>query len=240
MGASVKNPVRYVINSKGPNPEAAREAIRKAIALAEEHGVSITFLGSAKENLRRFLTENLGQAVAAQLSQTGAVYRSEGFELRGETVRTLSSSFVEPTVLVAVHPSEKMLRLVDDLQGPVAIVALPWMDGPVRSWCRTWSPELIGEDGPLDGTACSTPACPQAAALVERLVGFINVSTGLTHPCDHDHAIDLLEEAHASEGIPAPRELEAAALRAGLDTKASKKLKDMATKIAAGRRVRRS
>lgn len=125
---------------------------------------------------------------------------------------------------------KKGLNVAEEMRPPV-LLALEWNEGELDEWKATWAPTNI-----VSGKPAAAEEAP--AAIVEAIRDLSLSDRDIVHPLDKDQAIDTLKLLLAG-GIPIdPATIEAEALRQKWPPSGASRLRDLATKIAEGRRVK--
>lgn len=90
-------------------------------------------------------------------------------------------------VILACHPSAKLLDQLDSLREAASLIVLPWTLADVESWLAARGPEDILRKA---STRAATVSNPVLARALESIYHRINISTGIGHPLDRDAVID--------------------------------------------------
>ena len=137
--------------------------------------------------------------------------------------------------VIALWPSEKALQQLDDVSTIEALGVLTWGLKEVSAWALgVGATDLLGE------ASVETPTIqdPVVLGALRSLTNSVNLSTGLTHPSDWDHAVQvfrtLRKRGHTIDGD----EIETWALANGWSYRHASDVGQLAREIAAGKAKR--
>ena len=222
---------RVFVAGEGPDParlQAALSWLQSEASTRGTAGVIVAPQFSVAEGLATLIGERALKAL-----RDGQSVKFGSVPVTLTTSRKLTSSLTGQVVLALYMPAKDLARL-DDLQA-AAICALPWMDDDVREWRQTWNPtDLTCSAATAPSTTALSPMVLQALRSVT--IG-VNLSTGLSHPRDHDKAVwtfRILRDVSEPFNGPSIREW---AANNGWTVRGAEDLAEVAEKIRTGRRV---
>lgn len=171
----------------------------------------LTLITPVKNNLDAIVIgEFLGRDVAKRLMKGDRIpIEDQGVSLSHHSVSTVQKAR-KPSVGLAFHVSNDQIKKLDDLRFDT-LIFVPWLDKEGVEWAQKWDAETHG-----GSTADSSVSLPkEVEESMKSLTTCVNLSTGLGHPSDKDHAKRRFTELR-SEGITwDPSELEKWAVRNG-------------------------
>lgn len=137
--------------------------------------------------------------------------------------------------VVALWPNGAALQQLDDVATIKALGVLTWLIDDVRPWAVG-----VGAVDLLGVAATHTPVIEDDVALgaLRVLTNSVNLSTGLSHPSDWDHAVHMFRElrrrGHALDGA----EIETWAIANGWSARHANEVGQLAREIADGKAKR--
>jgi hypothetical protein len=159
---------------------------------------------------------------------------SSGLTVLLRTSSTIAKLGPRKLVVVAIHPSKKLLAKIDGLYGVEFVVVLPWLKDDVESWIRAHKAAVEGTGGCLGAYSPGPPPSSAMTSLVKKFEAHVN--SGISQSSDFNFALD---EFKACKSTLDPKELEVALGASGFSPPARKSILDLAMKIASGKTVRR-
>jgi aspartyl-tRNA synthetase len=174
---------RYIVER---GADQVPTAFRGMVKLAKEKGIArITLVVPKKGGWEHTKIANfLGEAVAKALTKGQSVKVVDGVTMALDSAQTFRATAGQG-LLIGPHISIKDMAKLDDAWGAQAIVYLPWIDAEAQEWKANWHPQTIGPKS--EEVQPSSLSKPVEEALT-RLTEMINLSTGLGHPSDKQHA----------------------------------------------------
>jgi len=227
-------PERYITYSEGPDEDALKEALNKAIELCVslKHNTVIIHVPTIG-SLNGIIKDVLGEALVKKLSKDKSiVINSIKFLLNTKSIKI--NNWTEDIIL-SIHPTSEMFDNLNDLNKAKAIVVVPWTEEERDAWIKTWNLEIIGEHEIEIETAGIDTILEKALSI---LTGMVNLSSSLTHPSDKDKTIQLLQVLK-KKGIDLnPDNIKIWALRNGWNSNAASKLYKFTEGILKGKKFK--
>jgi hypothetical protein len=115
-----------------------------------------------------------------------------------------------PSVGIAFYLSKKDIKKLDDLQFQ-SLIFVPWLETEGEEWSIKWGAETYG-GSPLNSEII-LPS--QVEESMKKLTACVNLSTGLGHPSDKEHANRKFSELRSAGITWEPDEIEKWAVRNG-------------------------
>lgn len=171
---------RYYVDTQGNDDQAYIEAMQKASDIAKEDTEikKVILLVNTKSNTGWF--ERILGAAAVKKLFTGI--RITGFIplYKLETKITFKDDYQHQYVVITCGWDSKEVAKIDDYGCAKYIIAIPWSQGALTDWVKTWqATELRGKAV----QAHAELSCVVKTAL-SRLTSAVNLSSGITHPSD--------------------------------------------------------
>ena len=137
--------------------------------------------------------------------------------------------------MIALWPTEKALQQLDDVSTIVALGVLTWNLKDVAIWVSgVGAVDLLGEAS----AAIPSISDPVGLGGLRSLTNSVNLSTGLAHPSDWDHAVQMFralrQRRHKIDGD----EIERWAVANGWSYRHASELAQLPREVAAGRAKR--
>lgn len=216
---------RYIVEKQAGQIKTALGGILK---LVKEKGIAkVTLVVPTKRNFEDLeFARALGPAAKA-LAKGQPVGVTDGVPMVLESTSTFRAT-AGRGLLVGVHISTKDMAKLDDAWGAQAILYLPWNNEEAQEWKATWQPETIGREG--EEAQPSSLSEPVEEAL-KRLTGMINLSTGLSHPLDKQHAQRTFEKLRSEGHSFDPAEVRRWAQRHNWSSGGAADLEKVASKV---------
>ncbi len=189
---------------------------------------AFTLIIPKKANLATTVVgEFLGQGVAKRLVSGEAVTLCGGVSFRAESISTMQKAGHERVILVFYADRERM-KAIDGLSGVDGIVYVPWLEDEGNDWQRTWNATVVGEqvqpqEPNLDASV---------VAALEELTRSVNLTTGLGHTSDNEHATRVFKGLRDKGMLFEPAEVETWASRRGWRPDHAAKLRKLAERYA--------
>jgi hypothetical protein len=231
------NVLRYIIPPKYGENGPIIEALNLIILLHKESDQSkeITLLIPTKSQLDGTVIDaSLGSSECKSLSSGQKVNVTDSLSLKCETIRTFKS-YSHTDIILCVFPSEKMLDLVDSMDGLEIAIIVPWFDEDADKWKKTWNPVVLGEIPSKPEYLIDNPVVEEA---MKKLTKRVNLSTGLSHPRDKGAAVEILRILRNNGENFNPDALKAWALRNGWIPKGAEDLRIYAQAIIERKPIR--
>ncbi|RYZ13324.1 MAG: hypothetical protein EOO70_08695 [Myxococcaceae bacterium] len=134
--------------------------------------------------------------------------------------------------MFAVWTDDKVLGALHNRHDVTAICAIPWLPEDIARWTRAMNPADLrtGRSGP----STTISLAPPVLEALREMTLLTNLETGLSHPTDHDSAVDaflLLRSAGFSWNA---EDVHVWALQNGWISRGAEELSEIARKIAKG------
>lgn len=203
---------RIHIPNMGQNAEnipiAFTVAIREAKALGSD---TITLITPVKDNLDSIvLGDFLGRDVAKRLMKGGTVALGDcGVSLMHESTATAQKK-CRARIGLAFYVSKGSILKLDQLDFE-CLIFVPWFDQEGVEWAQKWNAETHGAS--TTGAEVNLPESVVTA--LKSLTACVNLSTGLGHPSDKEHAKRTFSKLQSGRIKWNPTEIEKWAVRNG-------------------------
>jgi len=205
-------------SSSAGNADAVKAAVSWLLTKAREIGGQPLLYFPGKSNMSAEpLLEQLSQRVST------ATWRT----LRGGKVGWSGG------VVLAAWPDEQHLAEIADDRRTKGLVVLAWSDNDVAGWAAAAQPEVLNPDVEV-GTA--SVCDPVVAKGLETLTALVNHGNALAGTLDRRDAIMVLQKLHDGGHRLDPDEVYAWSLAHGWPARGALRLKEIASRIAAGSR----
>jgi hypothetical protein len=137
--------------------------------------------------------------------------------------------------VIAMWRNEDALRKADDATGLRALGVLTWNIDETKVWAQA-----VGAIDLLTGEQPAAPTItdPVVLGALRSLTDSINMSSGLSHPSDFDHALSILKYFRSRGIAYDPALIEAWALANGWTYRHAAELRELAEEVRAGKRKR--
>jgi hypothetical protein len=188
----------FYLNSEGPRPESIAVAFEWLVRICKNSG------GGQQCFLLVNTLSNLDGAVETILGvqPTKSLKKGHSLSLPGDagtltaySERTLRNASLKGNAIV-LFPTKSFLDAVDSMIGLESVLVVPYAEKEVAQWIATWeATEILGNPFFLN-TPISDRALREA---LDRIDTVVNVSTGLAHPSDKDHANRILKQAKRND-----------------------------------------
>lgn len=186
--------------------------------IAEQTGSGLLFVGPQVHSLEN---SSVANALVKSRRAEYTTWKNKGW-------------WRQPRV-IALWPSEKTLQQLDDVSTIEALGVLTWGLKDVSAWAAG-----VGAIDLLGQASAETPTIrdPIVLGALRSLTNSINLSTGLAHPSDWDHAVQvfrtLRKRGHTIDGD----EVETWALANGWSYRHASDVGQLAREISAGKAKR--
>lgn len=203
---------RIHIPNCGPDPSNIPTAIATGVRECKLTGTTeLTLITPAKDNLDAIVIgEHLGKEVSKRLMKGDKIkIGDQGVSLLHHSVSTVQKART-PSVGLAFYVSKDAIQKLDDLPFDT-LIFVPWLDQEGVDWARKWDAETHG--GASVGSSISLPS--EVVESLKSLTACVNLSTGLGHPSDKEHAKRRFSDLRSSGIKWDPDELEKWAVRNG-------------------------
>lgn len=221
--------MRILIRNRGADEQNVAKGFAAGLKVCQNLGVgNLTLVVRTKGDLATSAVGKfLKEPAAKRLAKGETVKLTETVALRCESMSTIQKAGGPKAILVFYVDGEGM-KVIDGLPGVDGIVYVPWLEDDGNAWQRQWNATVFGEQ-----VAPHEPNLdPRVVTALEALTGSVNLSTGLGHPSDKDHAKRMFKELRA-QGVPVtPSEVEIWAVRNKWKPEHAAELRKMAGKLA--------
>lgn len=201
---------RIHIPNMGPDKSNIPKAINVGIKECKANTTDVLVLITpVKNNFDSIVVgEFLGKDVSKRLMKGDRVPISgQGVSLSHHSVSTIQKGRI-PKVGIAFHVSFSDIKKLDNLQFD-CLIFVPWLDMDGERWARIWDAET--HEGMTVGAAVNLPSEVEKA--LSDLTACVNLSTGLGHPLDKEHAKRKFSQLCSAGVIWDPSEIEKWAVR---------------------------
>ncbi|MDJ0825090.1 MAG: hypothetical protein QNJ16_06250 [Rhodobacter sp.] len=183
------NIIRILVPIDSHDEEAFKTALGYARAICEQENISdVILLTHTKSQLTQTsLASFLGKQAIRSLAK-GAIRLSNAISLNAETMRTMHRP-ARKSVVVVYYAEPDILDFVDGLNNIIGVVAVPEFPGEAEEWVRRWGAAVHGQERRQSAPLIDDPTVVRALSALTQIV---NLSTGLGHPRDKEHADSVL------------------------------------------------
>jgi hypothetical protein len=158
-------------------------------------------------------------------------------QLPTSTWKTLTSTRWSGGPVLAAWPDRKHLADIDGHTRTTALCVIGWSDDDTAGWLAAYQPTLLASaDAPTTAPAISDPVVVEG---MKRLTAMVNHANNLAGPLDKRDAVDVLMRLRDAGHDYDPEALYAWALAHGWNPRGAERLRELASKAAAGTRLRR-
>ncbi len=157
-------------------------------------------------------------------------------QIKTATWRTLSGAGWTGGSVLAAWPDRRHLAEIDGDRRTSALCVIGWSDGDTVAWLAAFNPKLLAS-GPAAATA---PAISDPVVLegMRTLTTMVNHANNLAGTMDKRDAIDVLMRLHDAGHRYDPEALYTWSLANGWNASGAERLRDFATRINSGKRLR--
>lgn len=223
---------RFFIETEGWDEDALKLGLAWLVRYSTENRYSVAAIAvGVKDQIRR-MEPALPKALSDPLQKHGEV-RADGLTLKVILDRRMPFEFTEGPIL-AVWKKDSTLDKIDDLRAP-AICVITWIKGELEKWKAAWGPIDLRAGEAVPAAEISNPVVRRA---LEGLTSLVNIGTGLGHPSDRSAAIRTFRILKANGEQYDPDEVRAWAASHGWTAEDATELGEVASKVAAGKRLR--
>jgi hypothetical protein len=203
---------RFHIPNMGPEESNIPKAFGFAVKLCQDLGVSdLTLVVPKKGGLSHtVIGKFLGDAPSQQLMSGKKLPLKPGLSLVCESPQTLKKRN-DPDVVLAFYISPSDLNVIDALTRTKAAIFVPWLDADGVAWQKTWNAQVPGAI--IGEHRLGLPVTVEAG--LRTLTNRVNLSTGLSHPSDKQHAKKVFSDLRAQSVIYDPADVRIWAVRNG-------------------------
>lgn len=228
---------RWFIDSHGPDTSAFKTAfswLLKRVAASPDNRRGLLVV-HGKGNLEGTVEVVLGSAAVKKLGKDNKV------EIRGNIIELMTER-IKPYAwsgpVLAVHPSPKLLDMVDSLSTPSAILVVPWIREEVEPWVQMWGARELGSSVKPVPQQFSNPTVQAALA---SLTARVNLSTGIVHPSDRAAAVEMFRLLNTAGEDFDPTEVRSWLIaELGWQPRHANDVKDVAEGVLSGKKLRTS
>ena len=218
---------RIHIPNMGPDTSTIHTAIAIGVHECKQTGTAdLTLITPVKNNLDTIaIGDFLGQDVAKRLMKGDRiVIGNYGVSLNHHSVSTIQK-IRTPSIGLAFYVSKDDIKKLDALEFNT-LIFVPWLNKEGVEWAQKWDAQTHGGT-PVDSTI-SLPS--EVEKSMKRLTTYVNLSTGLGHPSDKEHAKRRFTELRSAGVIWNPKELEKWAVRNGWKPSDAEKLSKLSAR----------
>ena len=218
---------RIHIPNMGPDPSTIPTAFAVGVRECKQAGSNeLSLITPLKNNLDSTVVgEFLGLDVAKRLMKGDLIAMGDfGVSLTHHSVSTVQKTKT-PLVGLVFYVSKDDIKKLDDLWFE-CLIFVPWLDKEGVEWAQKWGAKTHG--GSTDDSSVSLPR--QVEESMKNLTTCINLSTGLVHSSDKEHAKQRFSELRSAGITWDPKELEKWAVRNGWKAADAKELSKLSTR----------
>ena len=147
--------------------------------------------------------------------------------LHAETMRTLKWP-ARSSVLVVYYGEKGILDFADGARNVAGIVTVPDLPGEADEWATRWGAVIHGQERRAPSKTIQDPVVARA---LKGLSEWINLSTGLSHPRDKEHANEILRILRAKGHADPTPHIKSWAIVNGWKPDHAAKLEELSRKI---------
>ena len=196
----------------GPDTSNIPTAIAIGVRECKQAGTTeLVLITPVKDNLNSIVVgEFLGRDVSKRLMKGDKIKVGDhGVSLTHHSVASVQKTRT-PSVGLAFYVSKEAIQKLDDLRFDT-LIFVPWLDKDGVDWAQKWDAETHG--GSSVDSSISLP--PEVDESLKSLTACVNLSTGLGHPSDKEHAKRRFSDLRSAGIKWDPIELEKWAVRNG-------------------------
>ncbi len=196
-------------------------ALRWLVAQKQTVGGEIIVLAPGMSNFKD--SEVIARYRQSLQCMSEATFKKKGYEWRGGPA-------------MALWPTAKGVALLDDSDKTKALAVVPWLLSDIEPWRRARQPvDLLGTAPPSPSPAINDPI---VRAAMKSLTSSVNLTTGLSHPSDKDHAVETFKVLKRAGHDWNPDDVHAWALANGWTNRGADDLRKYAAGVRSGRSFR--
>lgn len=206
---------RIHIPNMGPDKSKISTAIAIGVRECKNAGTSdLMLITPLKNNLDSIVVgEFLGMDVSKRLMKGDKIpIANSGAFLSHHSVSTILKC-ASPKIALVFYVSTEDIKKLDDLMFE-CIIFVPWLDKDGKDWAQKWNAETHGD--PTINSEIDLPS--EVSTALVNLKACVNLSTGLAHPSDKEHAKRKFSELRSAGIKWDPAEVEKWAVRNGWKT----------------------
>ena len=176
---------RIHIPNQGPDKTRLPTALAVGVHECKQAGAAeLALITSVKDNLDSIVIgEFLGKEASKKLMKGNHMPIGEhGVSLSHYSVATVQNART-PSVGLAFYLSKRDIQKLDDLNFEI-LIYVPWLDKDGSIWAEKW--DAITHGASDSNNTINLP--PEVQKSLVALTACVNLSTGLGHPSDKDHA----------------------------------------------------
>jgi hypothetical protein len=203
---------RIHLPNTGPDTEKISVAFALGLKEAQNLGCAeIALITPVKDNLDAIVVgEFLGQEASRKLMKGHAIpIGQSGVSIIHGSVASIQKEKIS-SVGIAFYVSSADIKKLDALLFS-SLIYVPWLGTDGTEWAARWAAETIGEHSV--NTSINLPA--EVADSLKQLTTCVNLSTGLGHPSDLQHAKRRFAELKGNGISWIPSDVESWAARNG-------------------------
>ena len=222
--------MRYLIPSQGPDVEALKQCLALAVKLSQEKGFKIiTFLVPVKSNFgHSVVADLLGEKVMKALLKGQRVKAIDDIYFELESVKTFRE-YASYELIIGFYLSQRGIDVFDSARNAKVLIFLPWLEEESKNWIDRWNPIVPGEEKSQKPSSLLGPVVEKK---LKDLTAGINLSTGIGHPLDKQHAKDTFAKLRSSGERFNANDIKNWAIRNGWSPKHAEKLAKLASKYS--------
>ena len=203
---------RIHIPNMGPDTSIIPTAIAIGVRECKQAGTTeLALITPVKDNLDSIVVgEFLGRDVSKRLMKGDKIKVGDhGVSLTHHSVASVQKTRTQ-SVGLAFYVSKEAIKKLDDLRFDT-LIFVPWLDKDGVDWAQKWDAET--HSGSSVDSSISLP--PEVDESLKSLTACVNLSTGLGHPSDKEHAKRRFSDLRSAGIKWDPVELEKWAVRNG-------------------------
>jgi hypothetical protein len=178
--------LRYLVPNHGPDVEALKRCLSLAIKVSQDKGFqTITLLIINKKNFENTIVADvLGRQVIKYLLKKEKVQAIGNIYFELESLQTFNK-YASYEIIIGLYLTQKGIDVLDAVLNTKVVIYLPWLEDEAKDWIDRWDPIIFGGDESQKPTLKLDPIIEEE---LRNLTSLINLSTGLGHPSDKQHA----------------------------------------------------
>ena len=232
-----RNRPSYYIGSTGPQDEAIITGFRWLINEAANQNQVGYVAVSRKANLDNISHWSQLAPILNSLSKYGVV------QVQNVTLNLITPRdrymFTSKGPVLAIYGGQSLLDIIDSNPDVTCALYIPWQGQEHADWSATWNATRLDSDEPQPSEQ-KEPLSGVAFFALESLTKIVNLSTGITHPSDREHAIRCLETLFHKNAQCNPETIRRQLVRLRWQPSDAAKVKEIADMIWNGRRPKKS
>lgn len=219
----------FMVNAQGHDDEAIANGILWLQQYAEQAGSAAAVVVPSLRQVESLASKlGVGEAVLKKQRRFRLGSVDVGVMIKKDLTY---ASFEGP--MLGLWVDDQLLPKMEAMR-PAAICAIPWLHKDIEKWKAARAPHDL-----RTGHQASEPRISNRVveAALSNLTSSVNLSTGLGHPSDKDHAVGIFRALVAARETFDTDEIRAWAAANGWDADDADELADLAGRLAEGRKV---